>query len=239
LSSRGVVYGFLLVCNVAVVNAVASENLQPFTATYGVEWRGMGAGTSTLELTQTDGEIWTYRSRNMARGIFRLAFPQAITQLSVFRIRGDEVVPVSYRADDGSKSTARDVSLEFDWSQDRVTGIAENEPVSVPLQPGTQDAMSVQIALIRALQANRTPERFTLIDKDELKEYVYTAEGTARLETALGALDTIVYRSQREGSNRVTRLWLAPSLGYVPVRAQQVRKDRVEFTMTLRELKKG
>jgi hypothetical protein len=159
--------------------------------------------------------------------------------MSVFRIRDGQVVPLSYRSDDGSKSTARDVTLEFAWEEDRVTGIAEDQPVNVALQPGTQDAMSVQVALMRELGAGRAPERFWLIDKDELKRYDYTSEGTARSATALGELDTIVYRSQREGSKRVTRLWLAPSLGYLAVRAQQMRGDRVEFTMTLRKLEKG
>jgi hypothetical protein len=214
----------------------AAASLQPFTASYSVEWRGMGAGTSTLELEQSDGEIWTYRSRNTARGIFKLAFPQAITQMSIFRIREDAVMPIRYRADDGSTSTARDVELEFDWEADRVIGTAEDRKVSVALQPGTQDAMSVQVALMREVAAGRSPERFWLIDKDTLKQYVYTFEGKVRVDTRLGELETLVYRSQREGSKRVTRLWLAPSLGYLPVRAQQLREERVEFTMTLKEL---
>ncbi|MGH8309334.1 MAG: DUF3108 domain-containing protein [Steroidobacteraceae bacterium] len=239
MSSRSAVFLLAGVCSLAALDtAAAVETVAPFTATYGVEWRGMGAGTSTLELVQSDGDLWTYRSRNTARGIFRLAFPQAITQMSVFRIRDDKVVPLTYRSDDGSKNTGRDVSLDFDWSEHRVTGVAEDERVDVALQPGTQDAMSVQIALIRELEAGRSPERFVLIDKDELKEYLYTSEGTERVSTGLGEFDTVVYRSQRNGSKRVTRLWLAPSLGYVPVRAQQVRGGRVEFTMSLRKLER-
>lgn len=216
--------------------AHAADSLQPFTATYGVEWRGMGAGVSTLELAHDEGERWTYRSRNQARGIFRIAFPQAITQTSVFRIRDGRVLPETYRADDGTKNTARDVTLEFDWSAERVTGVAEDRPVNLEVEPGTQDALSVQIALMRALQAGRSPDHFWLVDKDELKQYAYQAEGEARIDTPFGELDTVVYRSRREGSRRVTLLWLAPSLGYLPARAQQLRGDRVEFTMTLRKV---
>jgi hypothetical protein len=228
----------VIACAVFAPEAMPAESVQPFTATYGVEWRGMGAGTSTLELSRS-GEEWTYRSRNTARGIFKLAFPQAITQTSVFIIRDGQVMPLAYRADDGTKSTTRDVSLDFDWVKARVTGTAEDEPVNTSLQPGTQDALSVQIAMMRELEAGRTPERFWLIDKAELKQYMYASEGTERIDTALGELATVVYRSQREGSKRITRLWLAPSLGYLPVRARQLRGDRVEFTMTLRKVEKG
>ena len=218
---------------------IAAEDMEPFTATYGVEWRGMGAGTSTLELVPLEGDRWSYRSRNTARGVFRLAFPNAITQTSIFRIDDDKVVPLVYRAEDGSKSTGRDVSLDFDWPGRRVTGTAEDEAVSLELQPGIQDSLSVQIALMRELAAGRAPERFLLIDKDAVKDYRYTLEGDERVRTALGEFDTKVYRSQREGSNRVTRLWLAPDLGWVPVRAQQTRGDRVEFSMVLRKLEKN
>lgn len=218
--------------------ALADETpLAPFSATYAVEWKGMAAGVSRVELERGSSGEWIYRSRNRARGIFRLALPGAITQTSVFRIEGDAIVPQSYVADDGSRSTGRDVRLEFDWKRSRATGIAEERPVDLALQPGVQDALSVQIALMHALARGETPESFHLVDESRLKEYVYTREGTARIDTALGTFDTVVYRSQRPGSNRLTRTWHAPALGYLPVRAERVRGERLEWQMTIREFR--
>lgn len=214
-----------------------SVQLQPFTATYALEWKGMAAGVSSVALERgTDGE-WIYRARNRARGIFRLALPGAITQTSIFHIEGDTIVPHSYVADDGTRSTGRDVRLDFDWTRARATGVAEDHPVDLPIEPGVQDALSVQIALMQALARGESPESFQLVDESRLKEYVYTREGTARVETALGAFDTIVYRSQRPGSDRFTRTWHAPALGYVPVRAERVRGKRLEWQMTIREFR--
>ena len=51
----------------------AADCPQPFKITFGVEWRGMSAGTSTLELTRRSANEYTYRSSNTARGFFRLA----------------------------------------------------------------------------------------------------------------------------------------------------------------------
>jgi hypothetical protein len=229
---------FATLSTAAVVAGSVEDGLVPFTATYGVEWRGMGAGTSTLELSPLDGDRWSYHSRNTARGVFRLAFPNAITQTSIFRIEDGRVVPLVYLAEDGTRNTGRDVALDFNWSEKRVTGTAENEAVNLALAPGMLDALSVQIALMRELAAGRTPQRFTLIDKDEVKYYDYTLEGEERVRTPLGEFDTRVYTSQREGSNRLTRLWLAPSLGWVPVRAQQTRGGKTEFSMALRKLDK-
>jgi hypothetical protein len=227
-----------LIAAATAAHAVASTDVQPYSASYSVEWRGMGAGTSNVELAQLDGDRWSYTSRNLARGLFKLALPHPITQSSVFRIRDGKVVPLTYRVDDGSRATSRDISLDFDWKSNRVTGTAEDASVDLEVPAGAQDALTAQIVLMRELLAGREPGNLRLIDKDEVKVYDYVREGTERLQTALGELDTVIYRSSREGSNRVTRLWLAPSLGYVPVRAQQKRGERTEFTMMVRALER-
>jgi hypothetical protein len=220
------------------VHAAASTDVQPYSASYSVEWRGMGAGTSTVELAQLENDRWSYTSRNLARGLFKLALPHPITQSSVFRIRDGKVMPLTYRVDDGSRATARDISLDFDWHSGRVTGTAEDASVDLEVPAGAQDALTAQIVLMRELLAGREPGNLRLIDKDEVKVYDYVRDGAERLKTPVGELDTVIYRSSREGSNRVTRLWLAPSLGYVPVRAQQKRGERTEFTMMLRSLER-
>ena len=212
---------------------------QPFKATFAVEWHGMSAGTSTLELTHLSGNNYTYTSSNTARGFFRLAIPDTITQISHFTLENGKVIPATYVGDDGSSDTDRDVSLKFDWTEKRVTGTAEDRPVSQPLEPGVQDSLSVQIALMCELAQGRSPPSFQLIDKDEVKEYQYTREGEASLTTSIGKLDTLIYKSQRKGSSRYTRLWIAPSLGYLPVRAEQLKGDKRELQLQIRSLEKS
>src|SRR5438093_1098716 len=112
---------------------------QPFKATFAVEWHGMGAGTSILELTRQSPNEYTYTSKNTARGFFRLAVPNTITQTSHLIIENGQVLPVGYLGDDGSSDTDRDVSLKFDWTAKRITGTAENRPVDLALEPAVQD----------------------------------------------------------------------------------------------------
>jgi len=211
----------------------------PFVAKFAIEWKGITAGYTQLELTRSAPNAYTYKSRNLARGIFRLAFPDAISQLSNFSIIDGEVRPSTYHADDGSRDAGKSVNLKFDWQARRVTGVAEKKPVDIALERGTQDSLSVQIALMRELAAGRTPQSFWMIDNDEIKDYRYVHEGTVTLDTPLGKLETVIYRSERTGSDRVTRLWLAPSLGYLPVRAERSRAGRIDFGLSIRELKTG
>lgn len=217
----------------------ASPELKAFSARYQVQWRGINVGTSDLELKSdsTSGEF-EYISRSNARGIFRLVAGDEITQTSRFVLHAGHVQPLLFRGDDGSSSTEKDVSLDFDWSKARVKGTSEDKPVDLSLKPDTQDPMSVQIELMLALQTQQIPKIVWLADKDEIKEYNYKDEGSHRLKTALGDLDTIVLASQRPGSSRIMRLWFAPSLGFVPVQAQRTRDGKVEFTMFIKTLKR-
>ena len=223
----------------AADDAPAHACPQPFKITFDVEWHGMGAGTSTLQLTRNSPTEYTYHSSNTARGLFRLAIPDTITQVSHMSLVDGKVRPLSYTGDDGSSDTSKDVSLKFDWTTMRVTGVAEDKPVDAPLTPGVQDSLSVQVALMCALAAGESPKSFQLIDKDEVKEYQYSHEGNATLDTPAGKLETVIYTSQRKGAKRLTRLWIAPSLGYLPVRAEQVNKGKRELQLTLKSVERG
>jgi hypothetical protein len=223
---------------ISVVDARAQTPLTPFSADFEIVYRGMNAGSTTLELTAEGGERWRYVSRANARGVFKLALAGEIRQTSQFVLSNGTPRPLRYVADDGTEDVQRDIRLDFDWRAGRVRGTAEARPVDLPLREGLQDGMSVQIALMRELQEGRAPQRFFLIDKDEIKEYLYESLGPARLRTAAGELDTVIWSSRRPGSDRVTRVWYAPSLGHLPVQAERRRGDRTEWTMRLKTMRR-
>ena len=218
--------------------ARAQDALKPFTATFEVVYRGMNAGTTTLELSPEGSDRWRYVSRANARGVFRLALSGEIRQTSQFTLGASGPRPIRYVADDGTEDIKRDIRLDFDWKAGRVRGTAEAQPVDLAVRDGLQDGMSVQIALMRALAAGERPKRFFLIDKDEIKEYVYEQEGTARIKTAAGELDAVIWTSRRPTSDRVTRVWYATALGYTPVQAERRRGDKVEWTTRLKSLQR-
>jgi Protein of unknown function (DUF3108) len=205
----------------------------PFVATFQVAWHGITAGDSTLTLaTQTPG-TYTYSSNIKAHGIFRLVFPDALVQSSTFTLADGRVVPLRYQESGQARDHSDDVNLTFDPAAGRVHGTSQTRTVDLAVDTGIQDPMSVQIELMRQLQAGLAPTQFTLFDKDQAKEYFYTRERTEVLDTPLGQLQTVVYRSDRPGSDRVTRLWLAPKLNYLPLQANRSRKGSVDLSMRI------
>jgi len=205
-------------------------DLKPFRATYIAEWKGMTAASSTVELKNINSNIYTYSSVNSARGVFRMAFPDALSQKSTFRIIEGRVEPMLF---EGSDEKERPINLTFDWQKKRVTGVAKEKPVDLELPDGAQDAMSLQIASLRNLQSGNLKGTVWMIDATKLKEYELHLEGNARIETALGELDTIVYTSKRHNSENYTRTWVAPAIGYLPVKAQRVDGKKVLITLLI------
>jgi hypothetical protein len=208
-------------------------DLKPFKATYVAEWKGMTAATSTVELLRSGDDTYTYSSVNSARGVFRMAFPDALTQTSTFRLTNGRVVPLHFQ---GMDEKERPIDLRFDWEKKRVTGTAKERPVDLPLPEGAQDAMSLQIASMRNLAAGKLQDSVWMIDATKLKEYELRLEGNARIGTDLGELDTVVYVSQRKNTDRYTKTWVAPALGYLPVKAESVRGKKVEVTLRIQSV---
>jgi Protein of unknown function (DUF3108) len=219
--------GALLVNPMAVADAI---DLKPFKATYTAEWKGMTAGTSTLELRRAGPDTYAYTSVSEARGMFRLAFSDALHQTSTFRVTDQGVQPLTFR---GIDEKQRPIELNFDWTKMHVTGIAKEKPVDLAINAGAQDSMSLQISILRGLASGKVPATVWMIDSDKLKEYELRLEGTARIETELGELDTLVYTSRRATGDRLTRTWVAPVLGYLPVKAERIRGKKTEFTLLI------
>ncbi len=197
--------------------------VEPFEATYAVTYKGFRAGSSVFELhRETDGTL-SYSSRSNASGAFRLFLGHEITQRSWMVSDAMGVRPLRYAGDDGSPKTDRDMDLRFDWKAGRVTGTQEDETVDLPLAGEVQDPMSAQVALMHEVSEGRKPRDYRLVDKTQLQTYVYSSAGTERLQTPFGTFDTVVYVSRREGAKHSIRIWLAPSLGFVPLQAEQAR----------------
>jgi len=211
----------------------ADSGIAPFIAHYEAAWKGISVGTSEIQLTQgTEPGHYLYTWTITARGIFRIAYSDDLVQKSWLSMIGDHVRPDKYHGKEGSQT----VELNFDWQDKRATGVSETKPVDIKLPDGAQDVMSIQVEVMLDLKNGKLPKTFQIIDKDQLKEFNYTQEGTAKIRTAIGELDTIIVTSQRTGNNRILRMWFAPSLGFVPVQAERSRDGKIEIAMRVKRV---
>lgn len=210
-------------------------SLDPYKARYHVSYRGLSGGQIESSLRPgTAPGLWLYETRAYPNLLGRVAVSPEARERSSMEISGEgRVRPLAFDFDDGSAEGGKDVHLAFDWAANRVEGEAAGKPVDLVVTPGTQDTASVQAAMLVDLLAGREPAGFRILTGSKLRDYRYWREGPATVVTPYGRFDAVVWASQRDGSTRVTKVYHAPALGYVPVQAIQYRKGRVEVLMKL------
>jgi len=210
---------------------------KPFVATYAVTFRGISGGTLRMEFraNSTTGSATQYTLETHANpsALARLFVSHDAVERSVMELTPQGLRPLSWFADDAKSGSSGDGKVQFDWAAQRVTGEAEGKPVSLPTEPGMQDRMSMQVSVMAELMRGKEPGTIVMLNDDNVRHYSYMRTGTEALDTALGRIDTLIYESTRPNSNRLSRMWHAPSLDYLPVRMEQVRKGKVETVMTL------
>ena len=114
-------------------------------------------------------------------------------------------------------------AAHFDFDQGRVT-FSANTPAAA-IGPGAQDRLSVFIQLGALLAAQ--PERFvrgthitlTTAGARSADRWTFTIEGAETLDLPAGPTPVIkLLRLPRKDYDQTAELWVAPTLGYLPVR---------------------
>ncbi len=218
----------------AAAHAQDGEVLPAYRAVYEVEYKGRNVGRSEHSL-RFDAErgAHVFASHTTVKGLLRLANPNPAIEESAFAVDGASLKPLAYRYEDGSRRGDDNYELAFDWERGVALARAADGEREIALADGVLDRGSLQVQLMLDLEAGRTPGRYRLADEDSVDEYECAASGTEAVRTALGPLDTVVYVQRREGSSRETWLWLAPSLGHLPVRIEQRRDGETRTALVL------
>jgi hypothetical protein len=212
----------------------ADAGLQPYRARYQVNYRGLSGGQieSSLSRGSVAGQ-WLYETRAYPSMLARVAVSPQARERGVMQVTAEGVRPLTFDFNDGSEGSQKDVRFAFDWTAGRVRGEAQGAPFDLAVKPGTQDTASVQAAMILDLLAGRQPKGFPILTGSKLRDYRYWPEGRATIVTPYGQFETVIWANQRSGSTRLTKVWHAPTLGYVPVQAIQYRKGQAETQMKL------
>lgn len=204
-----------------------------YTAEYDVDYKGRNLGRAAFSVTATDGGRYVFESRTEIRGLLRLARPNALLERSRFEIVDGRIRPLSFEYEDGSRKGEENIREQFDWNAGVVVVDSERGSAEYELEGHVLDRGSAQVALMRDLSRGVEPGPYVLADEDGLKTYRYAREADERIETPVGELDVHVYVQQRDGSSRITRLWVAPSLEFLPARIAQFRDGELYTDFTL------
>lgn len=209
----------------------AQTALTPHTATYKVKISVLG-GELRTELREIEGgysavhEIKpTGMSRMFARGVIR--------ETSSFDAMADGMRPRDYMSEDSLTRDGENASIHFDWDSAEARGTVDGVEVVSTMVALAHDRVSIQYALMHDLLNGEQNERYTMFEIDRLRPVEVKDAGEKTVKVPAGEFDVIGISHQAEGSKRITTMWCAPELGYLPVIIEQHRKGKLRVRATL------
>lgn len=221
----------LLLALAVLALPVQALELKPFSASYTADWKQVPvSGTAQRSLEKVEGDAW------------RLDFEASMlvasfNERSTFKVKGDRLLPQSYRLKRSGLGKGKTVKYTFDWSAKQVIGEDRGDPVKLPLDTGLLDKSTYQVALQQAVAAGEQSMSYQVLDGDEIETYDFRVLGEEEVSTKAGKLDAIKVERVRDPtqSKRQTILWFAKNWDYLLVRLHQIEKDGKEYQIMLEE----
>ena len=209
----------------------AALKIKPFSASYTADWKQVPiSGTASRSLEALDNGRWELN--------FEASMLVAsLSETSTFRMENDAFLPLTYRFDRSGLGKAKQIELDFDWTEKQVLGNDRGEPVRFPLNRGIQDKSTYQLVLQHDVAAGKQSMSYQVIDGDEVETYDFRVLGTERVRTKAGLIEAIKVERVRDPtqSSRKTVLWFAKDWNYLLVRLHQVEKDGKEYQIMLKD----
>ena len=191
----------------------------------------LGEMVITLEPEGGPG-CYRYRSVSKPVGLVRM-FYGAPSETSEFCVVDGRVVPQRFEFHH-PKNAGESFTLEFD-TPGKVVKSSRGDVR--PLPENAQDRFglhqAVRLWLMQgAARENPGEAEFTLVDEDRARHYRFGLTGRTRLRTAAGTFDTLVVERIND-KRKITRFWIAPDVGYMPVQVERIKDGKVQFRMVL------
>jgi Protein of unknown function (DUF3108) len=216
----------------AALTAFAAGELTPHKATYDVKISVL-SGTLVSEVTQT-GPGYMANTVIKPTGVSRMLARGVIQESSYFLPDSDGVLPAQYRSIDTLSSDDAIVSLDFDWREQQVEGVINDEKFESELDGRVHDRVSIQYELMHDLQNGSAEDQYWMLDGDELKLLNVNNVGTRKVTVPFGEFEVVGIQHSKQNSSRITTLWCAKKLGYLPVIIEQHRKGKLGVRAVLR-----
>jgi len=186
-----------------------------YDAYLGAEKLGIGRTVQTWEIG--DGR-YRLTSLSQVTGFLALFVPYLYDFSSEGRLVATGLEPETFSMRRGRQGANR-FEARFDWEAMSLSLGPYAAMRKVALPPGTQDMLSFLYQLTAAdLAPGRI--RISVTNGNRLEAYELDVGPAERVETPLGTLEAVPLRQVRQPERESLEMWIAPSLGYLPVRVR-------------------
>lgn len=231
---------FFLTCvlSLQAFVVVAAQNTsfpKHFEVRYHLNRQGLDIAEIHWKLQMQNDQAFRYTSKSKTIGIAKLFRDEHITETSDWRFNQGNLQSLLYQYSRSGGKRIRQAEARFDWPQKRLNNTLNGKQWSVDLPDRTYDKLNYLLALMQDLKQGKRIPQYQVADGSKFKTYEMQYLNEERLESALGSIETFVLERRVKGSERVTRVWAAKSLHYLPVKIEHREKGET-VTLNLTQL---
>ena len=221
----------------AVANGASAGGLEPHLARYKIKISIASGTLETVVRAADDG--FEVQSVIEPTGFAGLLMNGVIEERSQFSVGEAGVRPKVYSSEDTLSKEDKFMDFVFDWEENEVNGTINDEAFRFELDGEAHDRVSIQYQLMHNLLTGADNPNYALLDGDELKLLSISTLPAREIKVPFGTFEAIGVQHQAADSKRVTTLWCAEELGYIPVLIEQHRKGKRRVRATLTDYQAG
>lgn len=201
-------------------SALAHAEFRPFSAHYELLLNKLPVGSQSLGLHNTgEDNRFHFQAEIKPSRLGKLFRNDSRTESSNFTW-DKGIISERYRLI-RKGDNSRYADLTFDWSKQQVVNDVDGERWRMPIPDGTLDKLNVQLALMHDLSQGKRDLSYQIADGGRLKQYRFKVMAEQTIHTAGTKFTTLKIVRIRNDQDRITYLWCARELDFLPVQIQQ------------------
>jgi len=201
---------------------------EALTANYSVHKGSLYLGDMKLTLSYA-GNQYHYYKDTQAKGFAALITKASIKENVDGIFNGNSLNPTKYYFKQSTRKSTRIENTRF--SGVNAKGTYKDKGYDLKLPKGTLDRASLELALANDISNKKPVLSYNVMERGELKKYIFKRLGEEMLSTPSGSFTTTKVSVVRSGNKRSTTFWLAKELGYMPVKIIHKEKNDVISTV--------
>lgn len=204
--------------------------LTPQHAEYQVNYGNIELGKARYQLPVAEGNVYQYRFDSY---VSLLVLSDRRNIRSDFTLEGNQLTPMRYTHNRKGTGPEYQEQAAFAKGQSVVHSRYKDERAQLPYTNILYDPLMVQLQFRLDMVQGKKNLHYSMVKEGRIDEYDFHIIGKERMNIDSGSYETIKFEVVRESKKRQTFFWMAPDLGYLPIRLTHFEKGSKQLDIKL------
>jgi hypothetical protein len=218
------------------LSAHANSLPENISASYSVLKYGLIVAETRLSLKQQDNHL-VYSTKTKPEGMASLFTDDTAKEVAFLEWLPDKdkfrLLNYQFEINKNNKKN-QTIMVKWDDSKASIINIYKNKERSLQHNSAVWDRLSVQLALMHDLILSESIDSsyaYDVVARGKISAFTFINKKQETLKLANKTYETYLF--ERSDKKRMTRLWLAPKLNYLPVQMEQYKQGELVGGMQL------